>query len=193
MRKSKGLSTFDFRPHAGEAGEISHLHIAFLTAHGINHGINLRRIPSLNYLYYLCQVGLYVYMYFTKPVYQLGSRPALAVIFISVLSTAALTTASTASNSVPQLSLLPLPGRAICIYVFHTKAVYLGLILTLSLAVLSLSSPFYVWHQTRHQPAQDSVPQLPLLPLSGGAKVIITETKKQIPNTGARANNTIHK
>ena len=33
-------------------------HAAFLTARGINHGINLRRTPSLQYLYYLAQVGL---------------------------------------------------------------------------------------------------------------------------------------
>eukprot|EP00962_Isochrysis_galbana_P041561 scaffold15297_cov107-Isochrysis_galbana.AAC.1 len=43
--------------HALQAGELNHLHSAFLTAHGINHGINLRKLPSLNYLYYLCQVS----------------------------------------------------------------------------------------------------------------------------------------
>lgn len=43
--------------HAPQAGELNHLHTAFLTAHGINHGINLRKLPSLNYLYYLCQVS----------------------------------------------------------------------------------------------------------------------------------------
>ena len=58
MRFSRGLSTFCFRPHAGEAGELNHLHAAFLTARGINHGINLRKSPSLQYLYYLTQTGL---------------------------------------------------------------------------------------------------------------------------------------
>ena len=58
LRRTKGLSTFCFRPHAGEAGELNHLHAAFLTARGINHGINLRKSPSLQYLYYLCQIGL---------------------------------------------------------------------------------------------------------------------------------------
>jgi len=58
LRRTKGLSTFCFRPHAGEAGDLNHLHITFLTARGINHGINLRKTPSLTYLYYLCQIGL---------------------------------------------------------------------------------------------------------------------------------------
>lgn len=58
VRRAQGLSTFCFRPHAGEAGEINHLHAAFLTARGINHGINLRKSPSLQYLYYLTQIGL---------------------------------------------------------------------------------------------------------------------------------------
>jgi len=58
LRAAQGLSQLCFRPHAGEAGELNHLHAAFLTARGINHGINLRKSPSLQYLYYLKQVGL---------------------------------------------------------------------------------------------------------------------------------------
>jgi len=60
LRRAQGLSTFDYRPHAGEAGELNHLHAAFLTARGIAHGINLRKSPSLQYLYYLTQIGLAV-------------------------------------------------------------------------------------------------------------------------------------
>ena len=45
LRAAQGLSTFCFRPHAGEAGELNHLHATFLTARGINHGINLRKSP----------------------------------------------------------------------------------------------------------------------------------------------------
>lgn len=56
LRRAQNLSTFCFRPHSGEAGELNHLHAAFLTARGINHGINLRKSPSLQYLYYLTQV-----------------------------------------------------------------------------------------------------------------------------------------
>ncbi|KAL1526183.1 hypothetical protein AB1Y20_014911 [Prymnesium parvum] len=58
LRRAQDLSTFCFRPHSGEAGELNHLHAAYLTARGINHGINLRKSPSLQYLYYLSQVGL---------------------------------------------------------------------------------------------------------------------------------------
>jgi AMP deaminase len=41
-----------------EAGDVEHLAATFLTAESINHGINLRRSPSLQYLYYLAQIGL---------------------------------------------------------------------------------------------------------------------------------------
>eukprot|EP00924_Labyrinthula_sp_SR-Ha-C_P009542 snap_masked-scaffold_2-processed-gene-27.19-mRNA-1 protein AED:0.11 eAED:0.11 QI:0/0/0/0.71/1/1/7/0/655 len=58
LRASLGLSTFEFRPHAGEAGDLNNLAAAFLTTKSINHGILLRKAPALQYLYYLCQVGL---------------------------------------------------------------------------------------------------------------------------------------
>jgi AMP deaminase len=54
------MTEFSFRPHAGEAGDVDHLAATFLTAEGINHGINLRKSPSLQYLYYLSQIGLAV-------------------------------------------------------------------------------------------------------------------------------------
>ena len=60
FRESKGLNTFAFRPHSGEAGDADHLAGSFLFAHNINHGINLRKSPALQYLYYLSQVGLAV-------------------------------------------------------------------------------------------------------------------------------------
>ncbi|CAA0827485.1 AMP deaminase [Striga hermonthica] len=58
LRESKGLTTIKFRPHSGEAGDIDHLAATFLTAHNIAHGINLRKSPVLQYLYYLAQIGL---------------------------------------------------------------------------------------------------------------------------------------
>ena len=58
LRQSKGLSTFAFRPHAGEAGDPEHLACTFLVANSINHGIVLWNNPSLQYLYYLAQVGI---------------------------------------------------------------------------------------------------------------------------------------
>ena len=58
FRQQRNMSQFSFRPHSGEAGDVDHLAGAFLVANGINHGINLKKSPSLQYLYYLAQVGL---------------------------------------------------------------------------------------------------------------------------------------
>ncbi|KGN54386.1 AMP deaminase isoform X1 [Cucumis sativus] len=58
LRESKGMTTINLRPHSGEAGDIDHLAATFLTAHSIAHGINLRKSPVLQYLYYLAQIGL---------------------------------------------------------------------------------------------------------------------------------------
>ncbi|KAJ0094328.1 hypothetical protein Patl1_16309 [Pistacia atlantica] len=71
LRESKGMTTIKFRPHCGEvivhfllliymysAGEIDHLAAGFLLCNNISHGINLRKSPVLQYLYYLAQIGL---------------------------------------------------------------------------------------------------------------------------------------
>uniref|UniRef100_A0A452YWZ6 AMP deaminase n=2 Tax=Aegilops tauschii subsp. strangulata TaxID=200361 RepID=A0A452YWZ6_AEGTS len=58
LRESKGMNTIKFRPHAGEAGDVDHLAATFLLCHSISHGINLRKSPVLQYLYYLGQIGL---------------------------------------------------------------------------------------------------------------------------------------
>jgi AMP deaminase len=60
LRKAKGLNTFAFRPHAGETGDSMHLAATYLLADSINHGINLQSQVSLQYLYYLDQIGLSV-------------------------------------------------------------------------------------------------------------------------------------
>lgn len=60
FRESKNLSLLSFRPHSGEAGDIDHLIGSFFLANGIAHGINLRRAPVLQYLYYLMQVPIAV-------------------------------------------------------------------------------------------------------------------------------------
>ncbi|KAI9058231.1 AMP deaminase [Trametes sanguinea] len=57
-RHQRGFSTFVFRPHCGEAGDPEHLASAYLTAHSISHGILLRKVPALQYLFYLKQIGL---------------------------------------------------------------------------------------------------------------------------------------
>uniref|UniRef100_A0A453AJV8 AMP deaminase n=1 Tax=Aegilops tauschii subsp. strangulata TaxID=200361 RepID=A0A453AJV8_AEGTS len=58
LRDSKGMTTIKLRPHCGEAGDIDHLAAAFLTSHNIAHGVNLKKSPVLQYLYYLAQIGL---------------------------------------------------------------------------------------------------------------------------------------
>jgi AMP deaminase len=50
--------TFVLRPHSGEAGDPAHLVSAYLTSHSISHGILLRKLPALLYLYYIKQVSL---------------------------------------------------------------------------------------------------------------------------------------
>uniref|UniRef100_V5GSF1 AMP deaminase n=2 Tax=Kalmanozyma brasiliensis (strain GHG001) TaxID=1365824 RepID=V5GSF1_KALBG len=57
-RKLRGFNTFVLRPHAGEAGDTDHMAAAFLTSQSISHGILLRKVPALQYLYYLKQIGL---------------------------------------------------------------------------------------------------------------------------------------
>lgn len=58
FRKARGFSTFTLRPQCGEAGSIDHLVGGFLLAHGINHGVNLRLSPPLEYLFYIAQIGI---------------------------------------------------------------------------------------------------------------------------------------
>lgn len=59
LREERGLNVLSFRPHCGEAGPLTdHLAASFLLANGINHGLKLKESPSLQYLYYICQIGL---------------------------------------------------------------------------------------------------------------------------------------
>jgi len=60
LRRRRGLNTFVFRPHCGEAGNPSHLCAGFMLADGICHGVQLRKTPVMEYLYYIAQVGLAV-------------------------------------------------------------------------------------------------------------------------------------
>lgn len=57
-RASKNFNTFNLRPHCGEAGDPEHLISAFLLSHSISHGILLRKIPFVQYLFYLEQIGI---------------------------------------------------------------------------------------------------------------------------------------
>jgi len=58
LRKLRGLNTFSFRPHCGEAGPLDHLSSSYLVANSINHGNRLERNTVLEYLYYLHQIGM---------------------------------------------------------------------------------------------------------------------------------------
>lgn len=58
LRSKLGYNTFVLRPHCGEAGDPEHLIASFLTSHSISHGILLRKLPFIQYLYYLDQIGL---------------------------------------------------------------------------------------------------------------------------------------
>lgn len=62
LRASKGLNTFAFRPHAGETGDAMHLAATYMLADSINHGINLDKQVSLQYLYYLDQVSFFTFI-----------------------------------------------------------------------------------------------------------------------------------
>uniref|UniRef100_A0A8C5AZL5 AMP deaminase n=1 Tax=Gadus morhua TaxID=8049 RepID=A0A8C5AZL5_GADMO len=56
LRRERGMNTFLFRPHCGEAGAVTHLLAAFMTADNIAHGLNLKKSPVLQYLYFLGQI-----------------------------------------------------------------------------------------------------------------------------------------
>ncbi|KAL5334945.1 hypothetical protein BJX70DRAFT_391035 [Aspergillus crustosus] len=57
-RQRRGFNTFVLRPHCGEAGDPDHLAVGFLCCHSISHGILLRKVPLLQYLFYLDQIGI---------------------------------------------------------------------------------------------------------------------------------------
>ncbi|XP_058064245.1 AMP deaminase 2 isoform X2 [Anopheles bellator] len=58
FRAARGLNTFVLRPHCGEAGPVQHLVCGYLMAENISHGLLLRKVPVLQYLYYLAQIGI---------------------------------------------------------------------------------------------------------------------------------------
>lgn len=57
-RKQRGFNTFVLRPHCGEAGDSEHLAVAVQCAHSISHGLLLRKMPLLQYVFYLEQIGV---------------------------------------------------------------------------------------------------------------------------------------
>ncbi|XP_050306373.1 AMP deaminase 2 isoform X2 [Anthonomus grandis grandis] len=58
FRAEKGLAPFVLRPHCGEAGPVQHLVCGYMLSENISHGLLLRKVPVLQYLYYLAQIGI---------------------------------------------------------------------------------------------------------------------------------------
>ncbi|XP_018579679.1 AMP deaminase 2 isoform X3 [Anoplophora glabripennis] len=58
FRNEKGLHPFVLRPHCGEAGPVQHLVCGYMLSENISHGLLLRKVPVLQYLYYLAQIGI---------------------------------------------------------------------------------------------------------------------------------------
>lgn len=58
FRRQRGFNTLLLRPHCGEAGDSEHLAVALLCSHSISHGLLLRKVPLLQYLFYLEQIGI---------------------------------------------------------------------------------------------------------------------------------------
>ncbi|CAH1982249.1 unnamed protein product [Acanthoscelides obtectus] len=58
FRNEKGLNPFVLRPHCGEAGPVQHLVCGYMLSENISHGLLLRKVPVLQYLYYLAQIGI---------------------------------------------------------------------------------------------------------------------------------------
>ncbi|XP_057301542.1 AMP deaminase 2-like isoform X2 [Hydractinia symbiolongicarpus] len=58
LRRERGLNIFTLRPHCGEAGPVNHLVTSFMLGENISHGLLLRKVPALQYLYFLAQIGV---------------------------------------------------------------------------------------------------------------------------------------
>ncbi|ELP88097.1 AMP deaminase, putative [Entamoeba invadens IP1] len=58
LRMAKGLNTFDFRPHCGKTGHYSHLVAGYLTSKGVSQAVKLEDNTTLQYLFYLDQIGI---------------------------------------------------------------------------------------------------------------------------------------
>lgn len=58
LRKKRGFNTLILRPHCAEAGDPEHLAATTLCCHSISHGVLLRKVPLLQYVFYLEQIGV---------------------------------------------------------------------------------------------------------------------------------------
>ena len=54
----RGLNTFNFRPHCGEAGAVQHLVCTFMMCESISHGLLLRKVvPQFSFLLFLMWIS----------------------------------------------------------------------------------------------------------------------------------------
>lgn len=60
FRTMRNFSTYSFRPSCGEGGTKDHLLGGFLVSNAINYGVALNEDPSIQYLFYLAQIGVSV-------------------------------------------------------------------------------------------------------------------------------------
>lgn len=58
FRKQRGFTTLVLRPHVGEHGPVDHQIGGWLIGSNIQHGLEMRNAPVIEYLYYLSQVGI---------------------------------------------------------------------------------------------------------------------------------------
>lgn len=58
LRQERGMNKFVLRPHCGEAGNVQHLIGGYLLSQNISHGLLLRKVPVMQYLFYLAQIGI---------------------------------------------------------------------------------------------------------------------------------------
>lgn len=58
LKAERFLKPFSLRPHAGATGHQNHMIAAFLLADSITHGLTLVQLPSLQYCFYLAQIGV---------------------------------------------------------------------------------------------------------------------------------------
>lgn len=49
LRRARGLNTYQFRPHCGEAGAVTHLVTAYMVAENISHGLLLRKVVQIDW------------------------------------------------------------------------------------------------------------------------------------------------
>lgn len=58
LRRARGMNVFTLRPHCGEAGHQDHILAGFMLAENISHGLTLKTIPTMQYLYYLTEMAI---------------------------------------------------------------------------------------------------------------------------------------